>query len=61
MERYEKQDFSILAGDWAESLRNYIGEVKNEMISGADQLTKAICLEEGKNLMEVEYISNKNI
>lgn len=60
VERYEREDLLSLAGDWTESLKTYMGGVRDLMLSGADQLTRAMCLAEGKKLVEVEYISKKN-
>lgn len=34
--------------------------VKDMMLTGADQFTKALCVAQGKQLMEVEYLSNVN-
>ena len=36
-----------------------MGGVRDLMISGVDQLTKAQCVAEGKKLIEVEYILKK--
>lgn len=51
--RYFKNDLFNLSVKWASGLRSYMDGVKNLMLSGADQLTKAICVKEGKKLVEV--------
>jgi hypothetical protein len=36
-----------------------MGGIKDLMLSGADQLTKALCVSEGKQLREVEYLGRQ--
>jgi hypothetical protein len=40
-------------------MTTYMNGVKDLMLNGADQLTSAICVSEGKKLIEVEYLSSK--
>lgn len=53
LERHKTQDFGNVAKDWVGALQQYVGGIKDLMLSGADQLTKALCVCEGKKLVEV--------
>jgi hypothetical protein len=60
LERHKSQDLGIVAKEWIIALQQYVGGIKELMLSGADQLTKGMCISEGKKLVEVEYLSNKH-
>lgn len=51
LSRYSKNDLNNLSRSWVLGLRGYIETVKNSILSGADQLTKALCVSEGKKLV----------
>lgn len=48
IERYKTSNLMILGYEWHESLVDYVGTIKNMMLSGVDQLTKVMCIIEGK-------------
>ncbi len=49
--RHESKDLLLIAKDWTKAMKIYMNGVKDAMLSGADQLTSAICISEGKKLM----------
>ena len=59
MERYKEKDLMAYSVEWSGGLKEYMDDVKGLMLSGADQLTKAVCVTEGRRLVEVEYIGRK--
>jgi hypothetical protein len=44
MRRHKDEDLKVVGKDWASALGQYIGGIKDLMLSGADQLTKALCV-----------------
>ena len=44
---------------WTDKLSEYMDEVKNDILKGVDQVTKGMCINEGRKMVEVEYISKK--
>lgn len=44
LERHKANDLCIVAKEWVAALQEYVGGIKDLMLSGADQLTKGMCI-----------------
>ncbi len=43
----------VIAREWSLAMKNYMNGMRDLMMTGVDQLTKAMCVSEGKGLREV--------
>lgn len=59
LRRHREQDLGVVAREWAAAVEQYVGGIKELMLSGADHLTKALCVCEGRQLREVEYLATR--
>ena len=59
IERYQSADMMRYCRGWTDKLSEYMDEVKNDILKWVDQVTKGMCINEGRKMVEVEYISKK--